>query len=133
MFRTEDAFKSLDGKRYSGGWIWGEDGADISFSLDGAYDLFSGVFSVRRDDEEEAGAHLEIYGDGELLYESEPIVHPEPVSIPVSVDVAGCGVLRIAFVCDYEVNAAERGYCYHGLGAPTLTKTLPAEEKTAGE
>ena len=124
VFRNKGDFVGLNGKTYSKGWIWGADGAEIVFMLDGAYDLFECKFVTRRDDEEEAEGQFEVWCDGKKVFTSELIVHPQVDGQSVSVDVSGCRELKIVFLCDYEVSTTENGYCYHGVCNPMLTKTI---------
>ena len=124
VFRTQSAFESVDGTDYDG-WIWGENGADVSFKLDGAYDLLEAVFAVRRADNANANGHFEVYCDGEQVFKSETLYHWQEEPMPVSVDVSGCNELRIVFICDYEASTAADGYCYHGLCEPRVVKNMP--------
>lgn len=125
VFRTDGEFDALDGTKYKDGWLWGEDGAEISFALDGAYDEFTCTFAVRRDDDAKAEGSFEVWCDGERVLESETLRHSEQTSRKYTVDVSGCSELRLAFVCDYEVSTAESGYCYHGLCSAIATKNIP--------
>ncbi len=78
----------------------------------------------RRDDEEEVEGQFEIWCDGDKVFTSEKIVHPQTDGQSVSVDISGCKELRIVFLCDYEVSTTENGYCYHGICNPVVTKDL---------
>lgn len=131
VFRSDGEFESLDGTTYRDGWMWGENEAEIAFPIDGAYDLLTAAFTVRRDDEEPASGWFEVYGDGELLFTSETLKHEEPATVPVSLDVSGCAELTIRFLSDYVVSVAEDGYCYHGLCTPQLTKNMPEQVEDA--
>ncbi len=124
VFRSAGDFLALNGRTYTEGWIWGEDGAELSFSLDGAYDLLECKFVDRRDDDEEVSGSFEIWCDGEKVFTSETLVHPQVDGQSVSVDVSGCSELKIVFLCDYEVSTTENGFCYHGICNPTLTKNI---------
>ncbi len=124
VFRSRGDFVGLNGKTYSDGWIWGANESEITFILDGAYDLFECKFVTRRDDEEEAEGQFEVWCDGEKVFTSELLVHPQVDGQTVVVDVSGCKELRIVFLCDYEVSTTENGYCYHGVCNPTLTKAI---------
>ena len=124
VFRSTGDFLALNGRTYQQGWIWGEDGASMSFKLDGAYDLLECKFVTRRDDEEEAEGQFEVWCDGNKVFTSEKLVHPQVDGQSVSVDLSGCGELTIVFLCDYEVSTTENGYCYHGICNPILTKTI---------
>lgn len=124
VFRNTGDFVGLNGKTYSNGWIWGENEAEITFAPDGAYDLLECKFVTRRDDEEEAEGQFEIWCDGEKVFTSEKIVHPQADGQSVSVPISGCKELKIVFLCDYKVSTTENGYCYHGVCNPTLTKNL---------
>lgn len=125
VFRSDTVFESLDGTRYGGGWIWGENGAEIRFALDGAYDEFYCAFAVRRDDETEAGGSFELWCDGELVLESGTLDHSAKEPMYFRTDISGCGELKIVFLCDYEVSTASDGYCYHALCDASLTKDIP--------
>ena len=125
IFRNSGVFEGLDGQNFSDGWIWGENGADVTFQLDGVYDQLDGTFSTRRSDTVQATGYFEVYCDGTLVFVSEAIRHPEAVSFPISVRISGCRSLRIRFVNDYSVRSADDGYCYHGFCSPTLTRDLP--------
>jgi len=129
FFRSSSVFEATDGNKYSDGWFWGEDGASVSFRLDGAFDLLEAVFAVRREDDEiRATGRFEIWCDDEMVYESETLDHNEQTSAAVSVGISGCDVLRIVFLCDYDVNtSSEDGYCYHGICSPVLTKDMEAK------
>ena len=125
VFRNSGVFEGLDGVSYYDGWIWGENGAEVSYTLNGNYDLLEGVLSVRRNDTVQATGYFEIYCDDTLVYVSEALHHPDAVSSRVSTRISGCRVLKIRFVNDYSVRSADDGYCYHGFCSPTLTKDLP--------
>lgn len=118
-------FESLDGTTYADGWIWGENGAEVTFALDGGFDLLEGVLAVRREGSHSAAGHFEVICDGEPVYVSKTLRHSDAASIPVSVELNGCDMLTLRFVTDYTVSTAEGGYCYHGLCSPTVTKSLP--------
>ena len=124
VFRSTGDFKALNGRTYTEGWIWGEDGAALSFRIDGAYDLLECKFVTRRDDEEETEGQFEVWCDGEKVFTSEKLVHPQVDGQSVSVDVSGCTELKLVFLCDYEVSTTENGYCYHGICNPILTKNI---------
>ena len=126
VFRQKSAFDSLDGTAYEEGWIWGANGADLTFALGGAYDRLEGTFANRRDDKSTGSAHFEVICDGVTAYTSETLRHPSQTSVPVSVDISGCETLVLRFVSDYAVETAAGGYCYHGLCSPLVTKDLPA-------
>jgi len=133
VFRNTGEFSALNGKTYSDGWIWGADGAELVFQPDEAYDLLEAKFVTRRDDEEEATGWFEVWCDGEKVYTSDKLVHPQVDGQTVTVDVSGCKELKIVFCCDYEVSTAENGYCYHGICNPTLTKTIEETFEEKGE
>ena len=78
----------------------------------------------RRDDEEEVQGQFEVWCDGEKVFTSELIIHPQVDGQTVSVDISGCNELKLVFLCDYEVNTTENGFCYHGVCNPILTKNL---------
>ena len=124
VFRNSGDFEALNGKTYSDGWIWGSDGAEITFPLDGGYDVFECKFVDRRDDETEAKGQFELWCDGEKVFTSEEIVHPQADGQSVSVEIAGCKELKLVFLCDYEVSTTENGYCYHGVCNVQVMKDL---------
>lgn len=125
VFRSESEFLALNGKTYSDGWMWGANEAEITFALDGAYDLLECKFVDRRDDETAAEGRFEVWCDGEKVFESETIVHPQTDGQSVSVPISGCRELKIVFLCDYEVSTTENGYCYHGVCNVQATRDLP--------
>ena len=124
IFRNTGEFAALNGKTYTEGWIWGENGASVTFLPDGAYDRLEGKFVTRRDDEEEAAGQFEVWCDGEKVFTSEELVHPQADGQTIIVELGGCKELKIVFLCDYEVSTAESGFCYHGLCNPALTKNM---------
>ena len=124
IFRNTGEFAALNGKTYSEGWIWGEDGASVTFLTDGSYDRLEGRFVTRRDDETEAAGQFEVWCDGEKVFTSEKIVHPQADGQTIEVEISGCRELKIVFLCDYNVSTAESGFCYHGLCNPSLTKNM---------
>lgn len=124
VYRNTGEFTALNSRTYTEGWIWGADGAELSFTLDGAYDLLECKFVDRRDDEEVVEGQFEVWCDGEKVFTSEKIVHPQVDGQSVSVEISGCGELKIVFLCDYEVSTTENGFCYHGICNPKLTKNL---------
>ena len=124
IFRSASEFEALSGVTYTQGWIWGEDGASVTFELNGGYDLLEGSFTVRRENEAEAGASFEILCDGEVVYTSPTVQHLAPETVPVSVSVSGCKILVIRFSNDYSVRTADDGYCYHGFCDAFLTKDI---------
>ena len=76
------------------------------------------------DDEEEAAGQFEVWCDGEKVFTSEELVHPQVDGQTIVVEIGGCKELKIVFLCDYEVSTAENGFCYHGLCNPALTKNM---------
>ncbi len=124
VYRNTGDFTALNSRTYTEGWIWGADGASLSFTLNGAYDLLECKFVDRRDDEEEVEGQFEVWCDGEKVFTSEKIVHPQVDGQSVSVQISGCDELKIVFLCDYEVSTTENGFCYHGICNPKLTKNL---------
>ena len=125
VFRSDTEFESLDGTKFGGGWIWGEDGAEISFALDGAYDEFYCAFAVRRDDNANANGRFEVWCDGRQVLKSDKLFHWQTDPMYFQVDVSGCQELKLVFISDYKVSTAEDGYCYHGLCDAQITKNLP--------
>ena len=79
---------------------------------------------TRRDDETEAAGQFEVWCDGEKVFTSEKIVHPQADGQTIEVEINGCRELKIVFLCDYNVSTAESGFCYHGLCNPSLTKNM---------
>ena len=132
VFRSSSTFESVHGVNYKDGWLWGADDAEISFRLDGAYDVFEATFAVRRADNRNANASFVIYCDGEKVFKSPTLYHWEKEPIEISVDISGCEELKFVFICDYNVSTTEDGYCYHGLCTPLVMKNLP-EAQTAQE
>ncbi len=124
VFRNSGDFVALNSRTYTEGWIWGENEAYLCFELNGTYDLLECKFVDRRDDEEEVTGQFEVWCDGELVFTSDEIVHPQVDGQSVSVDISGCKVLKLVFLCDYEVSTTESGYCYHGICNPKVTKTI---------
>ncbi len=124
IFRNTGEFAALNGKTYSEGWIWGENGASVTFKTDGSFDRLEGKFVTRRDDEVEAAGQFEVWCDGEKVFTSEKIVHPQADGQTIEVEISGCRELKIVFLCDYNVSTAESGFCYHGLCNPSLTKNM---------
>ncbi|MBR1659021.1 MAG: hypothetical protein IJ705_01725 [Oscillospiraceae bacterium] len=124
IFRTAGSFEALSGVSYEKGWIWGEDGASVTFELNGVYDLLEGSFTVRRDDDANVMGYCEIFCDGELAYTSPELRHVEPETIPLSLNVSGCKIMTVVFHNDYSVRTADDGYCYHGICDVFLTKNI---------
>jgi len=125
VFRSDSTFESLDGTNYKKGWIWGENNAEITFALDGAYDLLECSFAVRRDDNANANGRFELWADGEQLLRTDKLYHFQTEPQNISLEISGCKELKIIFSCDYTVSTAENGYCYHGICNPILTKNIP--------
>ncbi len=123
IYRISENFDSIDGISYSGGWIWGGEGAYISFALGGAYDVFEGSLAVRRADNTDVEGWFEVFCDGESKYVSPVKDHTE-ASSSFSVDIRGCDEFRLVFHSDYETSTADNGYCYHGICAPRLLKNM---------
>lgn len=128
IFRSSSTFEGRDGEEYTGGWLWGGDGASLRFRLDGAYDRLTASFAVRRDENVNAGGHFVLLCDGEEIYKSKTLYHRETEPIEIDVDISGCDELVIRFYNDYNISTSEDGYCYHGLCDPILTKTIPEGE-----
>ncbi len=124
IFRNPGEFQALNGKTYTEGWIWGENGATLTFLPDGAFDRLEGKFVTRRDDETEATGQFEVWCDGEKVFTSEELIHPQADGQTIVVEISGCKELKLVFLCDYEVSTAENGFCYHGLCNPSLTKNM---------
>ena len=133
IFRSTSTFEGLDGVNYEKGWVWGEDGAELTFILNGVYDQLRGTLAVRRDDEEEAGGSFVILCDGAEVYASALLEHPTEESIPITVDISGCQRLTLRFSNDYSVRTADNGYCYHGFCSPTITRYLEGEPQELPE
>lgn len=131
VFRNDSKFESLDGAVYSSGWLWGENGAEISFALDGVYDELTCVFATRRDDNVDVSGWFEVWCDGNRIYQSEKLAHTQKDAKLYKLDVSGCKELKLVFGCNYEASTAENGYCYHGLCNVELTKNMDAA--AAGE
>jgi len=125
VFRNSGAFESLDGTQYGAGWLWGEDGAEITFSVKGAYDEFYCAFAVRRDDNANANGWFEVWCDGEQVLKSQKLFHYQKEPQYHQIDISGCQELKLVFHCDYNASTAADGYCYHGLCDANLTKTIP--------
>ena len=132
ILRSTSEFEGLDGTVYTGGWIWGESGAELTFQMDGNYDLLEGTLAVRRDEEVSASGHFEVYCDGKLVYESETLHHQDIKPLDISVDISGCDALTLRFITDYPVRTADNGYCYHGFCNPTITRSLDARDAAPG-
>ena len=128
IFRSASTFEGLDGVEYTGGWVWGENGASLRFELEGAYDRLTGTFAVRRQQNVQAGGYFVLFCDGEEVYKSKTLYHWETDPVQIDVDISGCEELVIQFYNDYNISTSENGYCYHGLCDPTLTKNIPEEE-----
>lgn len=125
VYRNSGGFESLDGTTWSDGWLWGGNGASISYELDGKYDKFEGALAVRRDDGKAVSAYFEIWCDGELSATSETVRHDSGTQ-HFSFDISGCQELKIVFYCDYNTVTGEDGYCYHGICTPQVWKNMPA-------
>lgn len=130
VFRSTGSFYAVGGTIYQDGWLWGANGASISYSLDGKYDLLEGDFGVRREDGTKISGYFEVWCDGELKYTSETLEHStEPQGI--SYDISGCMELKLVFYCDYNTVTGDGGYCYHGICSPAAVKRLPASLSVA--
>lgn len=123
IYRINESFDGLDGSKYTGGWIWGGEGAYICFALGGQYDSFTGTLAARRDDGVKAEGWFEIFCDGESRYKSETLAHGKE-TIAIDVDISGCDELKIVFHSNYETSTANDGYCYHGICAPQLLRNI---------
>lgn len=125
VYRSEGTFEGLDGSHFEDGWIWGGNGAELSFRLDGAYDVLECAFSTRRQDSANVSGSFELWCDGEKVYTADKLYHFQKESRNITLDVSGCQELKLVFRCDYTVSTAENGYCYHGICDPMLTKNIP--------
>lgn len=124
IYRSSSEFEGLDGETYTDGWIWGEDGASMTFDLGGSYDLLEGVFITRNNDGRSVSGCFEVWCDGEKVFTSQKLYHWETEAVQVSVDISGCRELELVFISDYEVSTASGGYCYHGFCSPTVIKSF---------
>ncbi|MBR1496158.1 MAG: NPCBM/NEW2 domain-containing protein [Oscillospiraceae bacterium] len=124
IFRSASVFEALSGVNYEKGWLWGEDGASVTFELNGGYDLLQGSFTVRREDDSRGCGWFEVLCDGEAAYTSPRLVHSTGETYDVSVSLTGCQTMVIRFHNDYSVRTAEDGYCYHGLCDAFMTKNI---------
>ncbi len=124
VFRNTGSFESIVGTTIEDGWVWGENGAEITFALDEAYDLFTCRFATRRDDNASAGGYFEVWADGEKLYQADKLYHFQKEVRDISVDVTGCSELKLVMLCDYHASTTENGYCYHGICSPVVTKNI---------
>ena len=124
VYRSTTGFDSLDGVKYSGGWMWGADGASITYALDGRFDRFEGSLAARRDDGKSVSGYFEVWCDGELKETSEKLGHSAD-TVQFSYEVTGCKELKIVFHCDYSTVTGDGGYCYHGICTPQVIKNLP--------
>ena len=125
IFRSTSSFDARNGVRYTAGWVWGDNGSELTFRLEGEYDRFRATFTVRRDDSLSASAWFELICDGEVVYTSPRLNHTQTQPIDVDVYLQPCERLTLRFHNDYHVSGTESGYCYHGLCSPVLTKTMP--------
>ena len=125
IFRSTSSFDARNGVRYTAGWVWGDNGSELTFRLEGEYDRFRATFTVRRDDSLSASAWFELICDGEVVYTSPRLNHTQTQPIDVDVYLQPCERLTLRFHNDYKVSGTESGYCYHGLCSPVLTKTMP--------
>ncbi|MCR4935598.1 MAG: NPCBM/NEW2 domain-containing protein [Oscillospiraceae bacterium] len=125
IFRSTSSFDARNGVRYSAGWVWGDNGSELTFRLEGEYDRFRATFTVRRDDSLSASAWFELICDGEVVYTSPRLNHTQTQPIDVDVYLQPCERLTLRFHNDYHVSGTESGYCYHGLCSPVLTRTMP--------
>ena len=124
VFRSDTAFESLEGTTFRKGWLWGENGAEMTFALNGDYDVLECSFANRRDDDANANGHFEVWCDGEQVLKTETLYHFQKEVRTITLDVSGCQELKLVFVCDYEVKTADNGYCYHGICDPVATKNM---------
>lgn len=131
IFRSTSTFESLDGTEFTDGWIFGANGASLTFDLGGNYDLFTASLAVRRKDTANANASFELWLDGERIYKSETLYHWQTDPIAVEADISGGKELKIVFIADYNISTLDNGYCYHGLCTPTITKDLDAPYEKA--
>lgn len=131
LFRNTGSFESLDGSTIEKGWLWGENGAEITFALDEAYDLFTCSFAVRRDDNAAASGYFEVWLDGERVYKAERLHHFQKEVRTAELEVTGCKELKIVISCDYNASTTENGYCYHGICNPIVTKNLESAAPAA--
>ena len=129
VFRNDSGFESLDGTVYGGGWMWGEDGAEISFDLDGGYDEFYCAFAMRRNDSANANGWFEVFCDGEQVLKADKLYHWQKDPKYYQVEISGCEELKVVFHCDYKTSTAENGYCYHGLCDIQVTKDMASAPK----
>lgn len=125
IFRSTSSFDARNGVRYTAGWVWGDNGSELTFRLEGEYDRFRATFTVRRDDSLSASAWFELICDGEVVYTSPRLNHTQTQPIDVDVYLQPCERLTLRFHNDYHVSGTESGYCYHGLCSPVLTRTMP--------
>lgn len=131
IFRSASTFESLDGTEFTDGWIFGANGASLTFDLGGNYDLFTASLAVRREDTANANASFELWLDGERIYKSETLYHWQTDPIAVEADISGGRELKIVFIADYNISTLDNGYCYHGLCTPTITKNLDSPYEKA--
>ena len=131
IFRSTSTFESLDGTEFTDGWIFGANGASLTFDLGGNYDLFTASLAVRREDTANANASFELWLDGERIYKSETLYHWQTDPIAVEADISGGKELKIVFIADYNISTLDNGYCYHGLCTPTITKDLDSPYEKA--
>lgn len=125
IYRNDSAFESLvDGVTYTDGWLWGDNGASVTFALDGKFDTLEAVFTDRRSDGVSASGSFEVWCDGVLAYTSQTIYHGTTGPVRVELSVTGCRELKLVFTSNYEVSTAESGYCYHGLCSPVVMKNI---------
>ena len=118
IFRNPEAF---DGD-HGGGWIWGGDGSYILYDLEGEYDQFEGVLSVRSEKTGVSGS-FEVYCDGKLTFTSET-VSGGGEDVEVSFRIAGCKELKIVFHCSYETSSLDNGNCLHGICVPAVMRDM---------
>lgn len=123
VFRSTGDFISLDGTTYVDGWFWGANGASISYETDGKYDALEGRFASRRDDGKNVSASFEVWCDGEKVYTSATLGHTGD-TLDISVDISGAKTVKIVFNTSYSTVTGEGGYCYHGICAPQLVKSM---------
>ncbi|MDO5311625.1 MAG: NPCBM/NEW2 domain-containing protein, partial [Clostridia bacterium] len=123
VFRNADAFVTCGDVGYYGGWIWGENGAMITFNIGGGYDRFRGSFAVQREADKAADAYFEVWCDGSLKYTSDMLINGA-YSQDFDYDISGCSQLTLKFVCAYDASTVSGGFCYHGITDPQIMRNM---------
>lgn len=86
---------------------WSNEWADITYNLNGSYNLFTATIYGRSNENDSEYAYIKVYGDDVLIYENNQISDNTTKPFDISLNVTGVSELRI--LMDNDLGRANIG------------------------